>query len=217
MEFSDKTNTDKGINTINEELRFKFFEAISNGDNFTMNKLILDEQIPFWLYKEKDGSTGIIKATFLNMTEITLFLLDEAKRKLYSNSRKQLVDWVNQKGDNGFNCLHYAAFRGNLKIVEKVIELGGDILIKNNNGLNVMHMAAQGDQPNILVFFKEKFDMKVNCLDAVMSTPLHWACYMGSESCVDYLVSWKADLNSKDKDGFTPLHLAVMTGRNNIK
>jgi ankyrin repeat protein len=127
------------------------------------------------------------------MTDLTIFLLDEAKKKIGHEDNKKFVDWLNHKGDNGFNCLHYASFRGNLKIIEKVIECGGDISIKNNNGLNVMHMASQGDQPNVLIFFKEKFDMKINSLDSVMSTPLHWACYMGSESCIDYLISWNAD------------------------
>jgi hypothetical protein len=194
-------------------LKDKFFEAISNGDNYTLNKLILEEEIPFWLYYETDGSSGITKSTFLNMTEITLFLIEEVKRKIWKIDQKFFVDWINYKGGNGFNCLHYAAFRGNIKILEKVIECGGDINIRNNNGLNVMHMAAQGDQPNVMIFFKEKYDMKINVLDNVMSTPLHWACYMGSDSSIDYLISWKADLNARDKDGFTPLHLAVMTGK----
>jgi ankyrin repeat protein len=194
------------------EYKEKFFEYLSNGDSSNLNKLISGNNLPYWLYYENDGTTSIIKSTFLNMTDVTLFLIDEAKKKIGKEDQKLFVDWINHKGDNGFNCLHYAAFRGNLKIIVKVIENGADIYIKNNNGLNVMHMAAQGDQPGALIYFKEKYDIKINCADAVMSSPLHWACYMGSETCVDYLTSWNSDLNAKDKDGFTPLHLAVMTG-----
>ena len=194
-----------------EELKSKLFDLITNGDFPSLQKLILDLELEFWLIKENDGSTSLVKSTFLNMTEISIFLIEEAKRNLQFKDNKLFIDFINKKGDNGFNALHYAAFRGNIKILEKLIENGADISIKNNSGLNVMHMAAQGDQPNVLVFFKEKFDLKISCLDSVMSTPLHWASYMGAESSVDYLMSWNADINARDKDGFTPLHLAVMT------
>lgn len=191
----------------------KFFEAISNGEINIVKEIFKNgNKIPFWLYKESEGSTALIKSVFLNMTDISAILIDEAKKNLGSENLKEFMEYINKKGDNGFNSLHYAAFRGNIKILEKLIQNGADINIKNNSGLNVMHMAAQGDQPNVLVFFKEKYDMQVNTLDSVLSTPLHWACYMGAESSVDYLTSWSSDINARDKDGFTPLHLAVMTG-----
>ena len=191
----------------------KFFEAISNGDLNVVKEILKSEnEIPFWMYKEAEGSTALIKSVFLNMTEISLVLIDEVKRNLGLENLKEFIEYINKKGDNGFNALHYAAFRGNIKILEKLIQSGADINLKNNSGLNVMHMAAQGDQPNVLVFFKERYDMQVSTLDSVLSTPLHWASYMGAEASVDYLTCWNSDINARDKDGFTPLHLAVMTG-----
>jgi ankyrin repeat protein len=41
------------------------------------------------------------------------------------------------------------------------------------------------------------------------STPLHWACYSKSEVALCYLLSWVTELDSKDIEGYTPLHLAV--------
>jgi ankyrin repeat protein len=207
MEICDNKSNENSI-------KGKFFEAISNGEINIVKEIFKNEnKIPFWLYKEAEGSTALIKSVFLNMTDISVLLIDEAKKNLASENIKEFMDYVNKKGDNGFNALHYAAFRGNIRILEKLIQSGADINIKNNSGLNVMHMAAQGDQPNVLVFFKEKYDMQVSTLDSVLSTPLHWACYMGAESSVDYLTSWNSDINARDKDGFTPLHLAVMTGK----
>ena len=45
--------------------------------------------------------------------------------------------------------------------------------------------------------------------DKRYSTPLHWACYSGSEIAAAYLLSWDQDVNIKDSEGLTPLHLAV--------
>ena len=79
---------------------------------------------------------------------------------------------------------------------------------RNNFGINVMHVAAQGDQPISLYFFKEK-GMDIRCKDNRGSTPMHWACYSKSEIALCYLLSWVKYLDDKDIEGFTPLHLAV--------
>ena len=44
------------------------------------------------------------------------------------------------------------------------------------------------------------------------STALHWACYTGSEAAVIFLLSWNLNINAQDREGITPLHLAVMSG-----
>ena len=41
------------------------------------------------------------------------------------------------------------------------------------------------------------------------STPLHWASYSSSETALAYLLSYCDDVNIKDNEGYTPLHLAV--------
>ena len=51
--------------------------------------------------------------------------------------------------------------------------------------------------------------MDLQCRDNRGSTPLHWACYSKSEIALCYLLSWAKDLNDKDIEGYTPLHLAV--------
>jgi len=140
-------------------------------------------------------------------------MIDEMKIRLGIDAQKQIEKWVNQKSKRqGYTALHYSAFNGNLDILEKLIKYKADVEISNNRGLNVLHMAAQGDSPNILIYFKEKFNMNIQSVDEICSTPLHWACYSGSESALNFLLSWDINLNYKDKEGITPLHLAVMSG-----
>ena len=56
---------------------------------------------------------------------------------------KQIRLWVNQKTeDDGFTGLHFAAFRGNITLIQVLLELGADMYVRNNFGINVMHGAA---------------------------------------------------------------------------
>ena len=56
-----------------------------------------------------------------------------------------------------------------------------------------MHVAAQGDQPIALYYFKEH-GIDLRSKDARGSTPLHWACYSKSEIALCYLLSWTDNL-----------------------
>lgn len=51
--------------------------------------------------------------------------------------------------------------------------------------------------------------MDINIRDIKNSTPLHWACYTRSELAIGYILSMKPDIEAKDVQGFTPLHIAV--------
>ena len=148
----------------------------------------------------------------MNLTLIVNTLIDEMKLRLGIEARKQIKKWVNEKSDQGHTALHYASYRGNIEIIIKLIENGAEIEVCNNRGLNVLHMAAQGNQPGALVYFKEKFSMNIQSVDDLGSTPLHWGCYTGSEASVLFLLSWNTQVNAQDREGLTPLHLAVMSG-----
>jgi len=76
---------------------------------------------------------------------------------------------------------------------------GADMYSRNAHGLNVLHIAAQGDQPISLYYFKS-LDMDIYSKDNRNSTPLHWACFSNSEVALVYLLGWykKERLNMKD-------------------
>jgi ankyrin repeat protein len=40
---------------------------------------------------------------------------------------------------------------------------------------------------------------KIQVEDSKGSTPLHWACYSGSESSVNSLLAWGSEIDSQDK------------------
>ena len=140
-------------------------------------------------------------------------LLDEMKKRLGIDGKIQLEQWINQKSKNQvFTAMHYAAYRGNINTIKRLIDFKADYESLNKRGINAIHMACQGNKPNSLVYLKEKCLMDIQSVDELKSTPLHWACYNGSEACIMYLLSWEVSLNLQDNEGLTPLHLAVLSG-----
>ena len=103
---------------------------------------------------------------------------DKCLARIRDDQRRKIIrEWVNLKTDeDGFTALHFASFRGNLKVISMLIENGADIAQVNNHGLSMLHVAAQGDQAIALYYFKES-GLKVDLTDHRRSTPLHWACY----------------------------------------
>ena len=93
-----------------------------------------------------------------------------------------------------------------------LLNQGADPSLRNKNNLSVLHMAAQGDQPYTLILFRPYFENichDINDKDSEDSTPLHWACYCNSHKIINFLVSLGADVDSRDLNGATPLHIAL--------
>lgn len=98
------------------------------------------------------------------------------------------------------------------------ISIGGDIKATNKQGLGVMHIAAQGDQPLSLSLLHYEYNVGYLMLDDKQSTALHWAAYLGSDQAAALLLAWdkgKQLINEPDADGHTALHLAAISG--NVK
>lgn len=61
-------------------------------------------------------------------------------------NRNAITQWINKPSEpDRFTALHYASFRGNIYMMETLIKNGASCDVKNKFGLNVLHIAAQGD------------------------------------------------------------------------
>lgn len=139
-------------------------------------------------------------------------MIDEIKLRLGEQSDQVLVKWLNQISKEGYSPIHYACFRGNIELIIKLTENNADYNAVNRQGLNCLHVAAQGNKPQSLVYMVEKYKIDININDKVGSTALHWACYTGSENVLNFLLAMNPEINAQDNDGYTPLHLAVISG-----
>ena len=204
----------------------EFFDHIDNEDLVKINETLAKNK-PIWKYrsKENDDSTIFHISVYKKLYEITKLLIDYCKEK----NKDGLKDLINMKNKLGTTAIHFAAFKGDVKIIKLLIENGADIYIKTNRNLNIFHYSAQGNRSTSLMYFylkyyflaKEKDPNIISLIkaqDSGGSTPLHWAAYSNAEDILLYLINLKifADenerksfINQTDKQGFTALHLSV--------
>ena len=113
-------------------------------------------------------------ACFRNKTKTIMALLKKGQEDL---DKQALKDWINMKTtQDKFCAIHYASFRGNIHVIKELLELGANMQVKNAYGLNCMHIAAQGNEPISLYYFKQ-LGLSLISRDKRGSTPLHWACF----------------------------------------
>ena len=134
------------------------------------------------------------------------------------NNEISLINLLSIKDKGGNTPILFAAFRGNIKIMEKMINLGIKYNCVNNAGLNIIHMASQSDCANIIVYFKEKYNFNLFENDDLNNNALHWACSSGSKSALDYLLLYlnkennnENIINSVNNQGQTALHITILT------
>ena len=72
-------------------------------------------------------------------------------------SQDEIYRWVNScTTAEQFTPLHLASFKSNIDAIETLITYGADPHAKNILGLNMLHVAAQGDSAVSLYYFKKR-------------------------------------------------------------
>lgn len=107
--------------------------------------------------------------------------LIETCRALQNPSMPDFYEWVNKPTlKDGFTPMHFASYRGNLEAINTLMRNKANKDALTASGLNMLHVAAQGDSAPSLFVFKE-LGIDLNDADKRGSTPLHWACFRQSD------------------------------------
>ncbi|XP_026793584.3 ankyrin repeat domain-containing protein 2 [Pangasianodon hypophthalmus] len=104
-----------------------------------------------------------------------------------------------------------AATNGNLIVVDKFLEDGGDPNTADEFRKTALHRAAFEGHVKIMESLLDK-GANIDFQDRLACTAVHWACRGGRLAALKLLQSRGADLNVKDKLLSTPLHVATRTG-----
>ena len=189
----------------------KYFFILIKNENLNEIKTKLENNdLEIWRYKDKDNEDSSVLhiSIFLDLSEITIYLLNYIKEKL---SSEEFTLFINQKNKKGVTAIHYASLKGNIKIIKILINNNSNIYELSNSKFNIIHFAAQGNQPNSIVFFHENYPkINIDSKDEEGKTPLHLACFYKNEKVVLYLIHLGVNINEQDDSGFTPLHIAII-------
>lgn len=116
--------------------------------------------------------------------------------------------------EQGEAVLH-AARRGELDLLESLLEKGANANFCDQYGLTPLHIASiKGNKDVVMMLFE--FGASVEWQDAGGHTPLHLAVEGGSIETVEVLICRGANVNADTKNGATPLYISKLMGYEEI-
>ncbi|AUP80627.1 ankyrin repeat domain-containing protein [Flavivirga eckloniae] len=155
---------------------------------------------------DKDGNTALINACGDNTLEIITALALKTKdlNKVNKNGQSALIKAINNSPS----------------IISFLIKKGADVHVIDAKGNNLAFYLFKTFSSRK----KEVFDKKVKLLISTGfnikstqkngNTLYHLAIYNGDLELLQYVNTLGIDINAKNKDGLTPLHLAAMKAKN---
>lgn len=105
-----------------------------------------------------------------------------------------------------------ALIEGNLEALEMCLKNGADIYSRNIDLSTMLHVAAQGNNTDIIQFLLKK-NISMDVRDANGQTPLHVAAACGRDIVISFLVQKNSTfIDQVDNNGKTSLHKAAING-----
>lgn len=109
---------------------------------------------------------------------------------------------INARDQKGQTSLHLAAAGGYVKVVQLLLDKGADPNLEDSDGNTPLRLAlANRHQPVVQLL-----------LGRLSKLTIHDAARLGDLDKVKQLLALGVDVNLKEKDGTTPLHLAAFYG-----
>ena len=227
----EKSNTFKRkqrLNSVQSEYN-EIFDSLSSKDTEKISQFILNKDINAWEVKKSENLTILHNACAIDNTNIIITIIEKMKIRLgldkednlspeeKSKNEEIFKEFINAKTDGDCQtALHYASFRGNIKIIKLLISNHAEINVRTKNGYNMIHKAAMGNKPSAIIYFNKKYNMSLEETDENQMNALHLAVRSCMENSVIYLLSLGLNPNLTDKEGYTALHYAVKKGQSRI-
>ncbi|KAJ8528420.1 hypothetical protein K7X08_022112 [Anisodus acutangulus] len=174
--------------------------------------------------RSKDGRTALFRAAANGNCEMVKMLVemgaDPTVNELHLG--RSALDIARAKGheavviilERGEAVLH-ASRRGDLQLLETLLEKGATTNFGDQYGLTALHMAAIKGKKDAVMIVAE-FGADLECQDGEGHTPLHMAVEGGCPQTVEVLLNRGANVNARNKKGETPLSISRFLGNEEI-
>ncbi|CAG2233968.1 unnamed protein product [Mytilus edulis] len=126
---------------------------------------------------------------------------------------------VNKSCNNGCTALHYACtkhHRNTLGLIKMLINYNATIDALNSDGKTPLLNASLLCDEESCAYLIECNPKEVYHVDKKGFTSLHYACFSGKSILVDMLLSFNVNLNTRSRNGITPLYMACVQNHKDI-
>ena len=148
--------------------------------------------------RDIDGSTLLHFASRYAEQEIVEFLLKSNQISVNATNNTQATPLM-------FACLD----GGRPDNMKTLIQYGADISARDINAETLLHFGSRYSKQEIVEFLLNSNQISVNATNKDQATPLIFACWDGGRlDNMKTLIQYGADINARDIDGKTLLHLA---------
>lgn len=157
---------------------------------------------------DKDNKLLNLQASEYNITPLNM-----ACRSRKEKIVEMLLDLgadLQLQEKNGFTCLHICAQKGFTELVTILANRNALLNCEAALGITPLMVAAGHghlETCRTLLEIRSPNEVEVNKEDNTGSNALHLACSYGHQKLSLVLISYGADLQAKDKEGFTPLDI----------
>jgi ankyrin repeat protein len=124
-------------------------------------------------------------------------------------------DPVNCRDTQGWTPLHNAAFNGQTKLIQILVEHGDAVDATDKEGATPLHAAAFAGHPDAIEVLLQS-GARINALDRHGDTPLDYAAAAGSSAATDVLLRHHAATEERGSKGDTPLNSAAVRGYTDV-
>lgn len=111
----------------------------------------------------------------------------------------------------GRQPIHEAVIWNRVDITTKLVKAGANITCRDKSGVTPVHYAARLKTVDIIRRFMN-LDIDLCCENSIGGRPIHYAAANNNVRTMSLLISKGAFLLEEDHRGYTPAHLAVLSG-----
>lgn len=154
---------------------------------------------------------GLIFENVKLLFPLTLCQINVSYLKTHAETGKLFANWLDLDGKTP---LHHAAIAGQINKMRHLLAMGGNLFALTHEKESVLHFAVFYGHIELLDFlFTQPYHQLLEEADSDGKTPLHRAVWgEQKEQVVNLLLTKGANVNARNKYGYTPLHWAAKHG-----